>query len=473
MKRGVNVSIVAVIILAVALLSVYYFNLGLTGFAVLDQYSNESDCVDAGYTWENETNETCTEVTSEVCDEDCTTECVNITVDCEPCLEYEDINGTQGDCISWFSCEEENCTEICIDINCTNQTTEECETIVIGGQCEGDVCDSEHLNLCIDETTCSDANLLWYDDSCHADECESDSHCDSDYECRGGVCKLKKIVVNEEPIQTEESTLTAEEAPKIIKISLESISSQEIIQGNFKDLNLSFQNTGTEAVYSCALIGDDSGWINIIGNPINVEAGATGSLGFSVAIPEGTPVGAYTLSLSVTCTETSESTNFAVNVLQKKIDFNITDVQRTRQDRVSVYYIITELVGEDQDLEIFFFITDTSGTEIANASQNRSIKANKTDDFRTNIIIDESLLPVNATTGEPIETDLTLLASFNSQIYSSSVIEPITLGAVTGAAIFGGVGAGGLVIVVIVVLVLITVFFVAQRLRKSKMINSK
>jgi len=79
------------------------------------------------------------------------------------------------------------------------------------------------------------------------------------------------------------------------------------------------------------------------------------------------------------------------------------------------------------------------------------------DDFRTNLAINESL---NGT--------MTLSAAFNSQIYSSTVLEPIDLSTVTGSAIFGGVGGGSVVVLVIVVLVLGAIFFVARKMRKSK-----
>src|SRR3972149_12229388 len=59
MKREVSVSIVAVLVIAAALLSVYYLGVGPTGQVVLSQYTNESSCVAAGYTWENFTEPDC------------------------------------------------------------------------------------------------------------------------------------------------------------------------------------------------------------------------------------------------------------------------------------------------------------------------------------------------------------------------------------------------------------------------------
>jgi len=252
-----------------------------------------------------------------------------------------------------------------------------------------------------------------------------------------------------------------EEIPTIIQISLGAVPNQDIIQGNSRPLTLSVQNIGNVPLSSCTLSGDNSGWITISDGAKNLGAGEGTSFAFSVAVPKETPVGAYTLSLHVACAETSGSTSFTVNVLQKKLNFNITNVQRTRLNKVSVDYTITELAGENQDLQIHFSIKDSSGVEVANTSQNKSVKANKTSDFRTNIPINESL---NGT--------MTLSATFNSQIYSSSVLQPIDLSKITGGAIFGDIGAGNLVIVVAVVIILGAVFFIVRRMRKTKKIAS-
>ena len=65
-------------------------------------------------------------------------------------------------------------------------------------------------------------------------------------------------------------------------------------------------------------------------------------------------------------------------------------------------------------------------------------------------------------------SELNLLVNFNSQVYSSSVSEPIVLGApIGGFAIFEGVGAGEAIIFVVVLCVLVFIFIFARRMRKS------
>lgn len=439
MKKEVRISVYAIIVLAALAFMVYYLNFSPTGFAVLSQYTTESSCVANNYSWENLTEQNCTIITN----------CVNTTIDCEPCLEYEDLNGTQGECLTWSSCPEENCTD-----------TQECVDIIVGGRCVGDICDSSHLSLCLSETTCTGASGHWYNSICNEDECDSNEQCDSGYECSVGNC----VEIVEETNVTN-TTVTEPipelivETPRVTQISIGEISAQNLNQGDSKSLTLSVQNTGTEPVSSCVLTGDDSGFVSIAGNEaMGINAGESAVYSFSLNIPKNANLGAHTVTLSVTCAEIGASKEVAVNVLQKKLDFNITNVQRTREDRVRVNYALTELSGEKQDVQILFTIKDVSGLQVANMSQNKSIGANKTDDFSVNIPINKSL-----------EGNLTLSAAFNSQIYSSTVLEPISLGApIGGFAIFEGIGGtGSIILLVAVVLIIAVIFFIARRMRKS------
>ena len=276
----------------------------------------------------------------------------------------------------------------------------------------------------------------------------------------------------EEEATTEEEEVV-EEVPvepipqtSLTQITLGEVSTSDVIQGETKEMSLSVQNTGTTAVSSCSLSGDDSGWITITSSSNNLGAGATAGLGFSITVPEDTEPGTYTRELSVACAETSASKTFTVNVAQKKLDFEITDVQRTSLGRVRVDYSLTELTGADQDVQMQFFILDASGVQVANASQNSSVDANETDDFRANIAINETL-----------EGNLTLSASINSQQYSISVREPITLGAPTGFFVLGDdLGTTGNVLAIVILVVggvAVYFFFVRRKAISRKMVGSQ
>lgn len=479
MKKEVrNYLSIGFLVLAVLVLA-YLLNLGITGFAVFEQYKNQTACEDAGYVWENLTEQNCTTVTT----------CINETIDCEPCLEYEDLNGTQGDCINWSFYIEENCTD-----------EEDCVEIVIGGQCIGDVCDSEHLdlcltsgdcgtaegywydanedgnstcnaeeelscsndnlNLCLTEEGCTDADGYWYDGIC-SDECTLDDQCDSGYECSDGSCVK---IATEEPEELKES-------PPPISFTSSEILPLSINPGSSQESSVIIKNTGEIPLSGCMLKlmgGEFDSWISVPEEIININPNEEQAFSFSVTVPEGTAEDSYSLKIATQCLNMYQAHNFVVNVVEKKLEFDLISADRTRDDRVRVLYSLEELAGEDQDVVFIFSLVDINGVEVGRVEVNQSIDANSSDEFRTNININESLLPINETTNETLESELTLNVNFNSQIYSSSIQEKVLIGApIGGFAIFEGVGAGEAIIFVVVLLVLVFIFIFARRMRRK------
>ncbi len=444
MKKVVS-KYVAVFILAVFLiLGVYYVGDKFTGFAVLGQYTNESSCVSSGYAWTNFTNQSCTDIIS----------CVNITVNCEPCLAYEDINGTQGNCTSW---------SICTSTNQTCTTTQNCTTIITGGQCTGDICDSSHLSLCLDETSCtSPGGGHWYSSVCNSAECASDSNCNSGYECVGGVCtEVEAEAVANETIE-EEIIVPVETPLEVIeptKLSSSDIPVSSLYSGKSQTVKWTITNTGTLPLYSCNLKfgGDYASWISFNGDNVDINLGGQKEFIFDVSVPDGTNEGSYSSSVSVECAQISESKTFAINVLNEKLGLDILSIERISKGRVRIDYSLRELSGKNQTVEINFSILNSAGQEVSNASANKTIDANLIKEFKIYIPINKSL-----------EGNLTLSALFNSEIYSNSVQEPITLGApIGGFAIFEGIRTGSIIILVVVVLSLIALLIVIRRIMKK------
>lgn len=470
MRREVSYALVIALI-AIGILGLYYIGGGPTGYAILGQYTTEADCVNAGYTWENLTEQNCTTVTT----------CVNETVDCEPCLEYEDINGTPGDCILWSSCEEETCTD-----------EEDCVDVVIGGQCVGEVCDSNNLNLCLDETNCTgaggywysdacnagaevtcsddlslcldetnctDAAGYWYDDVCNVDECEIDEHCASGYECDAGIGSCVSTEEEEEEGEVEEISEEEEEeyVPRIVELSVGVLPSVSLNPDTSQEISWRVSNTGNTPVSACKInpLGDFAYWILAVDESQNLNVGDGKDFKFSILIPEDAEEGDYVVATSVQCAETTVAREINVNVEKKKLEFEIISADRTRKTRVRILYSITELIGEDQNVGLYFSLLDANGQEAANATANRTIKSNSTKEFRNNLVINESL-----------EGNLSLSVNFNSEIYSSSVHEIVSIGApVGGFAIFGegGLGTGGVIILLIFVGALVAIFFIVRK----------
>ena len=499
MKKEVrNYLSIGFLVLAVLVLA-YLLNLGMTGFAVLpSEYENQTTCEDAGYVWEDVTNETCTIETIYV----------NETIDCEPCLEYEDINGTQGDCISWSSC-----------VNETSTDEETCIDVVIGGQCIGDVCGADFLDLCLDETDCAGATGYWYNETCNANEepsCSNDvtlcldetnctsvgngywydanedgnSTCNSEEEpscsndltlCDGtncadvgngywydGVCNAQE--------ETEETVSEPEPEPVVTQTQETSLSASEISTlslnpgGSQEATTVIITNTGETHLSSCTVrsVGEFDSWILVSEEATNISPGEQHEFSFDVTVPEETEEGSYSLRVLTKCSGISAARDLTVNVEKKKLEFEVISADRTRLNRVRIIYSLEELAGEDQDVVFIFSLVDANNVEVGRVEVNQSIDANSTDEFRTNININESLLPINETTNETLESELTLNVNFNSQIYSSSIQEKVLIGApIGGFAILEGVGAGEAIIFVVVLFVLVFIFVFARRMRRK------
>lgn len=484
MKKEVSYALV-VALLAIVVVVFYYIGGGPTGYAVLSEYENQTTCEGAGYVWQNLTEQNCTIVTT----------CINETIDCEPCLEYEDINGTQGDCINWSSCIEPSCTD-----------EEECVDVVIGAQCIGDVCGADFLELCLDETNCigaggywyndvcnaevepscsndltlcDETNCIdvgsgyWYDDVCNSDECESDAQCDSGYECSAGSC----VAIEEEdadevetPEENKTEEIITEIIPMIAALNVDNIQDIKLNPGSSQKVPVVVKNTGTKNLISCVVkpVGEFSSWILVPEGTTNINLGGQYEFSFDVIVPEETEENPYLLSVSVECSEKAEPKDFTVNVEKKKLEFDLISADRTRDDRVRVLYSLEELSGNDQDVVFTFSLIDVNNVEVGRVEANQSIDANASDEFKTNININESLLPINKTTNKTLESELTLNINFNSQIYSSSIQEKVLIGApIGGFAIFEDVGAGEAVIFVVVLFVLVFIFIFARRMRRK------
>ena len=253
--------------------------------------------------------------------------------------------------------------------------------------------------------------------------------------------------------QTQKNVQTAS-----YKITLGQIPEQNVNPGSSEDLQLSVQNGGTTPVTSCTFLasGASASWVSSDSNQ-TINGGASASYDVSLNVPSDASAGGYTIELTIRCNEAIAHQNLVINILQKKLDFNITSVERTRSNRVTVAYSISELAGQDQNVTIFFEIKNSNNSDVGNVTGNNSISANKAENFSINI-------PINST----LEGNLTLSADLNSETYSTSVAQPISLAPLGGFAIFGGTGAGSIVILVVVVAILVAIFFVVRTMRKSK-----
>jgi hypothetical protein len=278
------------------------------------------------------------------------------------------------------------------------------------------------------------------------------------------------------PEEQQSTSNTSEEAetpstvliPVITKVkdmTLQAIKTPVVNPGESADLNLIVTNIGEVALTKCSLNagGDYSSWISASDETQDIAVNEVAVFAFSADVPEGTEDGNYAIPLSVKCAEKVKSSEFSVDVMLKRLDFNVTNVERTRKDRVVVTYELTELLNQDQTAQLEFFLYDENSTEAGNASVNQTLSANESREFSTNI-------PINAS----LEGNITLSASLNSQEYSASVSEPITLGAPTGFFVLGddlGTTGNVLAIVILIAAGVAAFFFIKRKKMPKKALN--
>lgn len=256
---------------------------------------------------------------------------------------------------------------------------------------------------------------------------------------------------------TQVSVQASQETQIITDLALQSIAKTTLNPSASSNFNLIANNIGDVRLSECILVagGADASWLTVPEISQDIDAGETKNFAFSMNVPNNAAEGIHVFSLSVQCAEIIKNSEFSVEVLKEKIEFNITEVERTRKDRVVVSYSLKELLNETQTVGLDFFLYDTSNAEAGNASVNQTLSAGESDNFRTNIAINESL-------GENMT--LTLTANLNSEKYSVSVKEPIVLGAPTGFFALGeDLGTTGNVLAIVILIAVVAgIFFLIK-----------
>ena len=316
------------------------------------------------------------------------------------------------------------------------------------------VCDGSHLGLCTDEASCTGIGKYWYDDYCNAGEEQEDNNNDD---------------ITEITTETESENIVF----PISKLDLDNPQSLTLNPEDSGVVSLVSRNTGTKDLSSCTLTlsGDSSGWVSYSQDAFDLSQGAEKASSLTVSVPAGVETGEYVIGASAGCFGLSSfqepSTQITVNVIQKTFEFNLTNVRKIRNDEVRATYVLTDLLGEDQVVELEFSLFDNESVKVSNLSESINLTANSTEEFRSILEINESL---------ELEGNLTISVDIDSQAYSSSVNEAIVLSSppLLGFAIFDQMGGtGGLIVLVVSILAIFTIIFISRTLRRSKKIITK
>lgn len=325
---------------------------------------------------------------------------------------------------------------------------------------------SQSVSFTISVQTCNDNSSVC-----------TQSQCDTLYDpsnwyngaCHDSPQQTTQTQTNTTTQQQQQQNTTQTQTPvtpKIVtQLSASDIPSTDIVQGNSKNIDFSVQNTGTTSLTGCALqvTGNSASWFNVSNGSEALSAGQSATFTFGANVPLNASVTSYTATAAVDCAETSASKDFTINVLQNKLNITILGVRRNKLDNVEVSYSLADLIGQDQNVSVMFDIVDANGTEVGNASANDSLSANDTKNFQLNV-------PVNASANG----NMSLTGTFGSEQFSTTVLEPILLGAPVSGFTIGGLDfgtTGGYAAIGGLAVVIVLLFFgirYKKKIRKKK-----
>src|SRR3989344_7237917 len=250
-------------------------------------------------------------------------------------------------------------------------------------------------------------------------------------------------------------------AKKTYGLDVGTISPIVVSSGGIKKvLSWNIKNSGNSYLNDCRFKsqGNYSSWITK-SETKGLASGEEYNFVFDVNIPEDAIKGKYLMSVLADCKEINKSYEFYVDIKGKQVDFKLTNVERIEGNKVSVSYVIKDLIEREQNVDLQFLIFDMDNKKEAEVKETKAISAGSEVEF-------ETLIPVR----EDLQGELSLLINLNSETYSAFVQENIVLGApVSGFSIFGDRKTrDNLLSLGLVLLFLVFAFFVVRKIRLNK-----
>ena len=245
-----------------------------------------------------------------------------------------------------------------------------------------------------------------------------------------------------------------------IQLTLERIQDLVADPKDVKQVSLFVKNTGTNFLNDCKIKGEEGYASWVFSEEVkSLAAGEKYGFVFEVVVPETAEYGKYTLTISLTCTEISEFSGFVVEILEKKLRFDLIEVSRVGDAQIKIIYLVEELSGLEQEVEMQFLLFDSNDEKAVEVKEIKLVSANSQQEF-------EILIPVDSS----LEGELSLLVNLNSETYSTFIQENIILGSpASGFAVFGERGNTDKILsVIFIILFLVFAFFIVRRILKHR-----
>lgn len=218
------------------------------------------------------------------------------------------------------------------------------------------------------------------------------------------------------------------------KLSIDEIPSLILDSGESDKIILKIKNSGFRFLNDCKIKGkgDYSSWISSE-DIKGLSAGEEVEFMFTLTMPSKIESELYNIEAEVECQELTQEFGFVVEVLSKKLDINLINVEKGR-DLIEITYSLTELYGQDQEVEVEILLFDINNERVAELTETKSVSASSNQEF-------EAILPI----ADVPDGNYNLLINANSDISSGFLQEEVILGSsrVGGLAIFSDDGTPG------------------------------
>jgi hypothetical protein len=238
---------------------------------------------------------------------------------------------------------------------------------------------------------------------------------------------------------------------------------QDIISnpGETKKLKLKIKNIRAMFLQDCQVSGSgkNANWFSQ-SEIRGLAGGESWIFSFNLDIPESIESGIYNLSVDVVCEGFNKTVDFILEVIGKKLVFDLIEVKRDSRDFVKVVYSLEEASNLEQNVELQFLLFNSNNKQITEIKENKIISPSSKQEF-------EILIPIDPL----LEGEFNLLVNLNSETYSSFIQENIILSSLaSGFSIFGEneIKIDNLSTGLLILVFLIFAFFIIRKILKHK-----
>jgi hypothetical protein len=240
-----------------------------------------------------------------------------------------------------------------------------------------------------------------------------------------------------------------------VELNIFDISDVVMRRGESKKLSVGVKNIGNIFLNKCKIEGK---WIfseDIKG----IAEGEKAEFIFDLKVPENAEVKDYGIDLIVVCEEGQASKSFLLSLAGKNVEIRVNNTE-VKKDLLNIYYLIKDLSGQKQNLNLEYSLIDKNGKELVKKTENFEFPENKEELRNFNLE-----LPSTIESGEYV-----LFISATSEFGVASVQESVIIGkgSLTGFASLGDANTTASILILILFGIIIAAFIIRRFVRKKE-----